>query len=478
MLIDYLRLDVAGSALPPSWLDFPAGTGSHPLFDNAIREVSKNLKMPHSVVATTALSTIAAATQKFIEVKLPTGSVKPVSLYALILVPSGGGKNTLMNLFAAPVEQYQERRKEYYCSVLSNYNLEQEIWDKRRKLLLKKAVSSGEPLDSNSLSEHDQTSPCPPKKERLIYEDATPEALMHSLHVNGSIGWLKTSEGGIILSGHSVKKLPALCQLWSGDSVTIDRVASESYELKNARLSALIMAQPGIFADFCIKYGKLARMSGFFARCLMASVPSNISSRYIDDEELSWDAKDRFCDRVEQCLSLNNGPSRLICFSPVARRRWVEMHNSITEQLTNGVRFQNAPDLAARIPENVARVAALLHCFEGWEGDITLETINYAIQICFWHAEQFLTLMSESSRDEVDAEKLLGWFAGKYRNNGQVSYLKNFIRQHGPNSIRDSERLDAAINYLNARLQITCWRRPKGSMAIEYHPGRQPYYAL
>jgi hypothetical protein len=109
------------------------------------------------------------------------------------------------------------------------------------------------------------------------------------------------------------------------------------------------------------------------------------------------------------------------------------------------------PDLAARTPENIARVAALLHFFEERAGDISYETLEYSCRLCFWHVDQFIYMFSERSSGERDAELLYRWFSTKYQQYGVVEHLKNNVRQSAPSPLRKDGRFNAAFEVLVGR---------------------------
>lgn len=108
-------------------------------------------------------------------------------------------------------------------------------------------------------------------------------------------------------------------------------------------------------------------------------------------------------------------------------------------------------DHASKLAENVARVAALLHFFEGYNGDISLDTFNVARNICDMCSQYFLRKFDIRPQAEVDAEALWNWLH-KNQFNPIFSYRryikKNDVRQGGPNQLRDTELLNKAINFL------------------------------
>jgi len=101
-------------------------------------------------------------------------------------------------------------------------------------------------------------------------------------------------------------------------------------------------------------------------------------------------------------------------------------------------------DFASKAAENVARLAALFHVFQGKEGVIDSETIEQAIQIIQWHLFEARRILSPQSQspDQQDASRLLQWIIEKKLTETTPQYLQ----QYSP--IRDKKRRDKAIDNL------------------------------
>ncbi|MEI7000729.1 DUF3987 domain-containing protein, partial [Klebsiella pneumoniae] len=57
-------------------------------------------------------------------------------------------------------------------------------------------------------------------------------------------------------------------------------------------------------------------------------------------------------------------------------------------------------DYASKIAENMARIAALLHYFNGDEGDVSLTAAEAAIEISAWYVDEYIKLFSK--QQELD----------------------------------------------------------------------------
>jgi hypothetical protein len=138
-------------------------------------------------------------------------------------------------------------------------------------------------------------------------------------------------------------------------------------------------------------------------------------------------------------------------------------------------------DSASKIAENAARMAALLHFFEGREGDVGLETINQAIQVCLWHLGEFKRLFGAQAQiapEMADALALERWIHSLCARFPGVNSLKrNYISQYGPNQLRNKLRRDMALSILAHNGRVFFVRHGK-SLWIQLNPQFFPGDAL
>jgi hypothetical protein len=145
-----------------------------------------------------------------------------------------------------------------------------------------------------------------------------------------------------------------------------------------------------------------------------------------------------------------------IGFSPAAGKLWMEIYNEIESGIPEGGRFYAAGDLASKLADNIARVAALLHIFAGGGGDITLHALEFSIDFCLWCSDEFFRLFIPPREIDVDVSQLREWFDTKF----DVGYRKirrNEIMQFGPRRIRNKKRLDACLDEMISQGVISCF---------------------
>jgi putative DNA primase/helicase len=133
--------------------------------------------------------------------------------------------------------------------------------------------------------------PQPPKVQRLVYNDATPEALIHKLAKTYPAGGVISSEAGIVFGGHGMSKetimrnLATFNSLWDGLTYRSDRQSVESCTLRGARLTVALQVQKTVILEFFDRAKDLPRGSGFLARYrhkarVFMMLPLNIGRNY------------------------------------------------------------------------------------------------------------------------------------------------------------------------------------------------------
>lgn len=447
-------LPIPGEAFPRSM--------ALPVIVGAIDEGERNIKAPRALVFSSALTAIATAAQGLIDVCKPNGQVVPASLMLLTVANSGERKSTAENVFLRGVRRFQDEMDVIYQKELSDWSARQSIWESRRKSILKKTLQSDD-KDGDEVCkqfmDHEGRMPVKPRRFKLLYEDATSEALFLGLHQNIPTAGLISSEGGGVLTGRAFNDLSKQNALWSGDVITVDRVSSESYEVR-ARLTVSLMVQENSFFSYMQKHGERSRGSGLWARFLVCNPKSTQGTRLIAGGDTPWNCCERFSDRIMEILKSSVEfltdpfkPRLVVRFSQEAAQRWITVFNAVESEIRPGGRYFGMGDHASKLADNVARVAALFHFFEKRGGDIAMETLEAAIDVCFWYSDEFLRMFASLPQEEIDAHELDAWLQVR-REVGERFLAKNAILQKGPGQLRKVKRLDQAIEVLSSQGKV------------------------
>ena len=438
----------------------------------AIQEAQAMVQAPIALVGGVALSAMSLATQDLVNVRRMNGLVSACSLFTLEISDSGDRKTAVEKPFVAPFIAYQEKQDLEYQEALEHYNASRKVWKIEQKVLTRqfdKALSEGEFAEDIKLAliEHARNEPIAPRGTKLIYNDATPAAFLHGLHANSRSAGLIDDEAGRIFSSNLVNDLGMLNKAWDGSDIHVDRRTSESFVVKAPRVSISWMLQELVFNKYLERKGDQARGIGFLARGLIARPTSIQGTRFIQGEAIEPEALPKYHDRVTQLLQLRatmgNPDGEFnraeLHFSPEAQAEWVAVYNQIEQHINPGGVFCEHRDYASKVAENIARVAAVFHCFEGYEGvSISLQTLRSAVTVVLWYAQEFVRLFSPPDplyETIKDAYLLQDWLLKIFRSRSWQVIPKNFILQRGPNPLRSKDRLDWALNCLCAGARIS-----------------------
>lgn len=433
----------------------------------AVEEVQDFVMAPIPLVASSALAALSLACQAHVDVMRAEKLHGPVGLFMLTVADSGERKTTCDNFFVHVVRGFEQDQANAMESAIKAHESAMSAWEAEHEgilMALKAASKKGGPTERlrNDLAELQHNKPEPPRVPRLLYADATPEALAYALAKQWPSAGVLSNEAGIVFGSHGMGKdsvmrnLALLNQLWDGATTTIDRRTSESFTVRGARLTVGLQVQEPTLREFFDRAGVLARGTGFLARFLFAWPQSTQGTRFFKEAPAGWPAQARFNRRIREILDIaapidERGAltPAMLTFSPDAKAAWVQYHDTIERELANGGELYDVRDVAAKTAENAARLAALFHVFEhGIGGAIGLDSFERASRIVAWHLSEARRFFGELAlpKELADAARLDSWLI-EYCRRGRTHMVgKNHVRQHGP--LRDGARLDTAIREL------------------------------
>ena len=307
------------------------------------------------------------------------------------------------------------------------------------------------------LIDHASDEPPVPLMPVLFFEDTTQEALAEHI----SSGWpsasLWSDEGAIVMNGHGMqnnttKFIALLNRLWDGKPFIAHRKTTSSFTVANRRLTISLMMQPIILEQMLAKNGGISRQSGFLARSLIAYPKSEMGNRFYKEPPAKLASMQKYHNRLLDCLNNTLELNKHGChnlptlnFSKAAKNEWVSFFNQVESGLGDPKQWKSIKDFASKAAENAARLAALLHLFNGTSSsDISAENMDQSISIIRWHlnetkrvlGNQFLTPTQQA------ANKLLKWILDHELSETSPRELV----QYGP--IRDKSKRDEAIKTL------------------------------
>ena len=253
-----------------------------------------------------------------------------------------------------------------------------------------------------------------------------------------------------------------LNRLWDGKPTTAHRKTTQSYSILNRRLTLNLMMQPLLMSQLHQGASGVNRQSGFMARCLLSHPTSSMGQRFYKEPPSTGGYLDEYNARIEGCLKQSEYLTQDGCInlptlqmSKAAKKIWVQYFNQIEAGLSKRTEWHGLTDFASKSAENVARLAALFHLFEGKQGDIECAHIEQSIEINLWHLKETKRIlgMGEDVEAISHAEKLIDWMI----NREEEMISQRDLQRLGP--LRNKNQLEDIIclledhNYLKSSTQ-------------------------
>ncbi|ROM87179.1 hypothetical protein BK652_03145 [Pseudomonas brassicacearum] len=406
----------------------------------AVERMAEVIGVPQALAAQSVLAASALATQGHAGLQLD-GRNYPLSLYLITVAASGDRKTAADRCALLPARQWEREQWQRYREQLARYRAAQRQAQR---------IKPGDPEPANGMSLEAE-----PSAPRLITTDPTIEALIKGLcHDLPSMG-LFCDEGGQFLGSSTMsrdnrlKAVTTLSSLWDGSP--IDRARSmvgESLRAYDRRLSLHLMLQP--YLALQLLGDPLLQGQGILGRCLMTWPTSLAGQRSYQAIDLSKDAAlKRYHHRLSalfyQPWSLSaDGALQLskLSLSPLARRRWIDLHDAIEAQLGEFGELASVRPSGSKAADNLLRVAGILAVVEE-SSVVEVDHIQRASALVGYYLTEIqrLTEQEPVCRVKEEADRLLRWL--------QVKDWKRFsirdLNRNGPRFVRKSSRHAAKL---------------------------------
>lgn len=452
------------------------------ILQKAVSTYQQYGQQPVALVSCSALANVSLACQAMANVSRDQYLTSPVSLYFLLVAASGERKTACDSAFSKATRQWEARVREQRAPKIQAAIALHQAWQMERDGLLtqiKRSMSTG--LDSDFYKDMLERiillEPEIPLYPTLYFEDATHEGLAVHLANGWPSASLWSDEAGIILASHSMQNnatrfVAFLNRLWDGKSLSAHRKTSQNFTIKNRRLTMNLMMQPILLQQMGAQATGIHRQSGFLARSLMAYPASSMGKRFYQEPPASLNFLNHYEQRLNDCLRQSEYLTHAGCahlptlvMGSLAKKLWIQFFNSIEAGLSAQGQWSEIRDFASKAAENVARLAALFHLFEGKAGDITVENMEQAIEIITWHLQETRRLLTPVSISgaTADATKLIQWLTGK----GYERISLRDIQRLSP--LREKQSRDDAIALLIEH-QMARLSKHDGVSVLEINP--------
>jgi uncharacterized protein DUF3987 len=437
-----------------------------PSMGAAAHGIHARTQAPMDICSNALLAVAGLAAQAHADVVLPTGEIKPLSLFLVTIAASGERKTSTDNLALSPVREQEAKLREEHEVAAAAFEIEIAAWDAERKKILadKKLNRDGR----KALLETLGSEPKAPLSPITVCHEPTFEGLVRLL-ANGqpSVG-IFASEGGVFIGGHGfseeakLRTAAGLSLLWDDGRLTRVRAGESATALTGRRVALHLQAQPDVasrvFAD------PVLSDQGLLSRILVVAPESKQGTRLWREPTAEHKrAASAYVDQVNRLFrrpmpiktgTRNELQPRPLPLSPEARQLWIQFADEIERQLGPRGELSQISGFAAKLPEHAARIAGVLAMFENPETpEIEARLLLNAMTISQHYAQAALRLHGQSrlSEELKDAEVLLDWVHMK-ADRGLIS-LPDIV-QSGPNKIRETATARRLVRILEQHRQL------------------------
>ncbi|MBV6121144.1 YfjI family protein [Pseudomonas aeruginosa] len=444
-----------GSALPLPGSPLPT-LEALPIFSRAITEGHSAIQVPLDMAVISGLGAMAAAVQGCCDVMAPFDKILPTALWLAGFAGSGERKDALHSYFFRGFTQLRKEVHHRYKEDHKSWRAKKAIWARRLRHLERKIderLNAGMSTDEEEvqLASCLEQEPIEPVDCLLILEDATPAAVVEQVAQSGGHVAIVSAEGAAFLLGRASENLAFLNTAWSGTPTSIVRKTTGAIEVPEPRITILTLIQPSVMLEYMQKKGEKSRGIGLWARFLVCYPQSMLGHRDPGCCIPPSEAREAFAERIyglaaeSVSIARDTGRSRrVVRLGQAAELLWRDVAREIEVNLRPGGRFERAPDHASKLAENILRLAAVMHAFEGFEGDISLEVLKVAIGVCFHFSDEFLRLFCGPSQEEQDMYVLHAWL-GCLCKDGRRYVKKNDVRRNIRGFLRQDKRMYRAL---------------------------------
>lgn len=418
---------------------------------------------PGELIVNSMISVISTTFQGHYGVKGLNGSSIPISTYMLAISPSGEGKTVVQKIVGKPLAEFSAILEKTSAMDIDEWESAIAEWTIiHEKMTAKKARLLADQKDTDELdkaiTEHKTKKPIKPTAKRLISSDPSPAGLKTWLASGLGCGLVQNSDSGKMINGPLLQEAPLLCDIWSGENITVDR-GNFSLSVTEPRVSMSLMTQPNFLDELLRKNGDQFRGSGLGGRILTYQPLSRIGERRFgtildDDDEVALQS---FYDRITERLTALYGDddhanNRIqLNLNQDARYFLVNLSQDIERQMAPGGNLSYMTEFASKFVEHTCRFAALYTLFEGTEADgISLQTVQMATELTHYFAGEYSRIHSPwvgPIRDFIQANDLLKFLVEKTRF-GMYQIPRTTIIQNARSTLRNKELLDNALSVL------------------------------
>lgn len=428
-------------------------------FKNAMISLKILHNTPYEFSLSMLLGMANTSCQHLYDVDSYKYGVRPISIYLMVLLGTGGSKSTIYSELKGPFSDFCKRMHEAFKNEDARFVSETKVY--------KKKIAQYEKDLESGLSPMFPDKPIPAETANYINSKFTVNGLIDTL-ISQPHASIVSAEAGVFFSSHAfqggkqdgnraTEMTSSLTVLWDGDTLSRN-IKEDRVVLENRRVGSLLLVQEAVIRETL--NNKVFQEQGFTHRILISQIENfekpdmSYDDEVIKQEELARSGLRPYLNRLERILSKR--PKMMIDkhfeLDPTviestheAKVHMGNFYNNCKNLGEPGNKLERYNGFSQRIHEHTIRVAATLAAFN--DNDQVVITINEAkaavdIMNMFIDHRSNLEMGITDSRPDLSQGALVleTWF--KKSQNRDKKYTKRYLTVYGPfRSISETQRI-------------------------------------
>lgn len=457
-----------------------------PIFGAAVVQIKQFYGADLKVTLPAYIGAISTAAGSLLQVETPNQHVSPTSLFIMAISPPATKKTPVMDRVFRTIYKFETQLSQRNDEAVSAYNAEVALWKSRdRSLRRDEKNCPGFPGQMEKIHEaieaHVKSMPKKFVRKQLLFENLTEAGFAPTLQAT-KVACIATSEGVNVTESSTLGSIGVFNSVHSGSPAIVNRGLRDPVRLNDVVLTICVMTQPGMIDAIPKAKRQKLLNSGFLQRFLIFDNDVGREHGSASERCFGTDSMDFFDIRLEEILerlmlAVNGGDltPEVLKFDVAATDLWNVKEDCIGRAMQPGGWYENAADHASKLANNAARLAGLLHFFEGFDGKISRDTLEIAFDICELCSMDYMKTFSKGLEHVVDAELLFAKLED-YRDMGTYPIPKNMARRNAPAPLRERKRFYTALTYLENAHRICVVQGQDGKQYVFFPDNLPPQY--
>ncbi|AXV70368.1 hypothetical protein CJO74_14375 [Ralstonia solanacearum] len=433
-----LNLNYGIASVDPEW--FPAGVFGPAMSSMSNALVQMNVASP--VAGATVLHAGIAYANPVVDLESESGKVGPIGLYTMVSGESGCGK-TIAKDYA------YELMLRFHAAYLKGDPDEIAAYEDAGQpaSVDEEGDKDAAPAQGKTSSKKHQPSPY----DSYIQNSGTTEAFLADLAINPTANGID-DEFTARQTGSVTRHGNTRVKLLDGQTFSVALKTSGRLNIIEPRVTYLTLTQPSIRRAFDKKYGEEYRTSGLGPRELFVEYEGGPRTIRLGKHDTPlWNAACMGFLRETAHLFRTRQKRRAVKLGVDGLRVWEGVQARYQQRGRAHGDLALLPEHAARQPEIIQRIAAGMHAFEGWPGDISADTVERAALIGHFFTEHYKARfmpkpqVPREQREAGHLEQCLRYYVQQY---GQLAIKRNDLREYAANLRMTKAAVERALTVL------------------------------